>query len=71
MFPFDPPLSMNVNLSVKQLSDPNLIKSLENILKETGIKPQTLKLELTESALMPEIVSAREALASIKALQSD
>lgn len=69
MFPFDPPLSMNVNLSVKQLSDPNLIVCLQNILIETGIAPQTLKLELTESSLMPEISTAREALASIKALQ--
>ena len=69
MFPFDPPLTMNVNLSVKQLSDPNLITCLENLLIETGIAPQTLKLELTESRLMPEISSAREALASIKALR--
>jgi diguanylate cyclase (GGDEF)-like protein len=69
MFPLNPPLNMNVNLSVKQLGDPNLIGCLKGLLLETGIAPQTLKLELTESALMPEISTAREALASIKALR--
>src|ERR1700730_6225109 len=56
---------MNVNLSVKQLTDPNLVKDIQRILFETGIPPETLKLELTESALMDEIEAARETLISI------
>ena len=68
-FPCHPPLSMNVNLSVKQLADPDLIPGLRRILKETGIPPNSLKLELTESTLASEMESAREALSEIQDLQ--
>jgi len=68
-FPADPPLSMNVNLSVKQLKDPNLVSHIRRILAETGIPPDTLKLELTESTVLSEVESAQEVLASIKALR--
>jgi EAL domain-containing protein (putative c-di-GMP-specific phosphodiesterase class I) len=52
-------LSMNVNLSVKQLSEPDLVKRIQDILRETGIDPRSLKLELTESALMTDFESAK------------
>lgn len=61
-------LSMNVNLSAKQLHDPRLVEHVRNVLNETGIDPKTLKLELTESALMTEIHSARETLSRLSAL---
>jgi EAL domain-containing protein (putative c-di-GMP-specific phosphodiesterase class I) len=59
---------MNVNLSVKQLSDPNLIDCVRRSLMETGIPPETLGFELTESALITEIESARETLANLRSL---
>jgi diguanylate cyclase (GGDEF)-like protein len=68
-FPADPPLNMNVNLSVKQLRDPNLVDHIRRILAEHRIPPETLKLELTESVVLSEVESAQEVLASIKALQ--
>jgi len=61
-------LSMNVNLSVKQLHDPALVSRVESILKETGIDPSTLKLELTESALIKEVHSAKDTLSQLRAL---
>ena len=67
-YPSAPPLSMNVNLSVKQLADPELVGRVARILAETGIPPETLKLELTESSLMTEIESARSVLTSLQAL---
>jgi diguanylate cyclase (GGDEF)-like protein len=67
-YPSAPPLSMNVNLSVKQLSDPDLVGRVARILAETGIPPKTLKLELTESSLMTDILSARDVLAALQAL---
>jgi EAL domain-containing protein (putative c-di-GMP-specific phosphodiesterase class I) len=63
-----PPLSMNVNLSVKQLSDPDLVGSVARILAETGIRPETLKLELTESSLMTDILSVSDVLGALQAL---
>ena len=67
-FPSDPPLSMNVNLSVKQLADPDLIPGLKRILAETGIPPQSLKLELSESTLVSEMESVQDALRQIQEL---
>jgi EAL domain-containing protein (putative c-di-GMP-specific phosphodiesterase class I) len=67
-FPSVPPLTMNVNISVKQLTDFDLVEQVQAVLDETGIAPETLKLELTESALMSEIEPAREVLAHLRAL---
>jgi diguanylate cyclase (GGDEF)-like protein len=67
-FPSTPPLSMNVNLSVKQLADAQLVPNVESILAETGIPPDSLKLELTESALVSEIESVKDVLSRLRAL---
>jgi diguanylate cyclase (GGDEF)-like protein len=64
-----PPLSMNVNLSVKQLADPNLVDEVKKVLEETSIEPELLKLELTESSLMTEIESARSVLSELRAMR--
>ena len=48
---FDLP-EVSVNLSVKQLERPEFIDTLLAILDETGLEPQRLKLELTESVVM-------------------
>lgn len=45
------PLSMTVNVSPRQLADPNFIAEVETIVKETGVRLSSLCLELTESAL--------------------
>jgi EAL domain-containing protein (putative c-di-GMP-specific phosphodiesterase class I) len=68
-FPWDPPLSMNVNLSVKQLADPALVGRVRAVLAETSIPPETLKLELTESSLMTDLESSREVLTNLQLLR--
>ena len=67
-FPSDPPLSMSVNLSGKQLSQPDLIDRISQILTETGIEASTLKIEITESAIIENIDDAAMTLRRIKAL---
>jgi len=57
-------LKMCVNLSSRQFNDPDFIQSFHNIIIETGIKPELLELELTESMLM------RNASKTISALNS-
>ena len=59
---------MNVNVSVKQLAGLQLVEAVEAVLAETGIPPETLKLEITEGSLIPEIESVREVLARLRAL---
>jgi EAL domain-containing protein (putative c-di-GMP-specific phosphodiesterase class I) len=49
-----PPLRMAVNLSARQFRQENLIEMVEEILLETGLAPQWLELELTESLVMQE-----------------
>lgn len=46
------PLEISVNLSVKQLKTPDFLEKLDQILAQTGLESQRLKLELTESIFM-------------------
>ncbi|MFH7245661.1 MAG: EAL domain-containing protein [Spirulina sp.] len=47
-----PDLSINVNLSSKQLTDANLVKTIKQALHQYNLHPKRLKLEVTESILM-------------------
>ena len=67
-FALPQPLTMNVNLSVKQLVDPSLVEHVKAILDESGVLPSTLNLELTETALMTNLDGAKTALADLRRL---
>jgi predicted signal transduction protein with EAL and GGDEF domain len=60
-------LSVSVNLSKRELRDPQLVDNIRNVLAQTGIRPSCLKIEITESAVM-ETADSRDVLARIKAL---
>jgi len=49
------PLFMSVNISSKQFLRPSLIDDIKEILDETGLPPDQLKLEITETALMEDV----------------
>lgn len=57
---------VSVNLSVRQFAHPLLLDELDRVLNETGVSPQQLKLEITESAIMD---NAQTAIAIAKQLQ--
>jgi len=61
-------LSISVNLSAKQLMHPGLRGQLEEVLKNTGLNPRFLKLEVTESTVIERSETALEVLSEIKAL---
>lgn len=67
-YPSDPPLFVSVNFSSKQFTEVGLIPRIEKILQETGLAPQSLKLEITESAIMENAESTAAKLLEIKAL---
>ncbi|MGK7901376.1 MAG: EAL domain-containing protein [Hormoscilla sp.] len=65
---FSTPLTMSVNLSTKQLSQPDLIWRLDRILCQTKCDRHSLKLEITESAIMENDELVLVTLEKIKSL---
>jgi EAL domain-containing protein (putative c-di-GMP-specific phosphodiesterase class I)/DNA-binding response OmpR family regulator len=60
------PGTLSVNLSVRQLNQAELISNLEIFLAETGLHPNYLELELTESMLAYDADHFLETLKQIK-----
>ncbi len=60
-------LSMSINVSRKQLGDPQLVPHLQAMLLDTGLNPECLKIEITESALIHDTAAMFETLSRIKA----
>ncbi|GGS89454.1 GGDEF domain-containing protein [Streptomyces toxytricini] len=63
--PGDSPVFVSVNVAVRQVWDSDLVGDVAGILAETGLAPQLLQLELTESAVMG---SAGRPLQALQAL---
>jgi EAL domain-containing protein (putative c-di-GMP-specific phosphodiesterase class I)/PleD family two-component response regulator len=59
---------VSVNLSAHQCREPLLVQQVSEILRETGLPPVNLNLELTESRLLDNIEEARTILRSLKSL---
>jgi diguanylate cyclase (GGDEF)-like protein len=62
------PLTLAVNLSVKQVAHPELAARIASVLADTGLAPERLQLEVTESVIIEHPDAALCALASLKAL---
>lgn len=61
-------LHVAINLSPKQFSDPDLVASIGNILKEEALPPHLLELELTEGLLLEATEDTHRQLDELKAL---
>ncbi|MGI8640595.1 MAG: putative bifunctional diguanylate cyclase/phosphodiesterase [Pyrinomonadaceae bacterium] len=61
-------LIVSVNLSCKQFAQPNLVKRIKRILKETEFPPHLLKLEITESVFFEHKEKAVEMLHQLREL---
>jgi diguanylate cyclase (GGDEF)-like protein/PAS domain S-box-containing protein len=48
-------IHVGVNLSARQFQESGLFESIKQIIEETGIKPSSLELEITESAVMQDL----------------
>ncbi|HEY8533152.1 MAG TPA: EAL domain-containing protein [Micromonospora sp.] len=58
-------LLLSVNLAAQQVSDPRIVAEVSEVLDRTGLPPELLQLELTESAVM---VTTGEPLRSLRRL---
>ena len=63
-----PDYKVNVNLSVVQLLQPDIVEIVEKALKDTGLSPKNLTLEVTESLAINDMERMKEILNRIKAL---
>ncbi len=64
-----PHLTISVNFSVKQFSQPDLIEQIDQILEETQLDSQSLKLEITESAIVENPELATKILQELRSRQ--
>jgi diguanylate cyclase (GGDEF)-like protein/PAS domain S-box-containing protein len=67
-YPMDPALSISVNLSVRQLHESNLVERVQETLEETGLAPEALILEITETGLMQDVEKTVDQLLMLKQL---
>ena len=61
-------LRIAVNLSPRQFGEPNLLASIDEVLRQTGLPPSCLEIELTEGLFMNDVALAVELLHKLKAL---
>ena len=57
-----------INVSAHQLTDRELVHTFEKILRETGVLPEKITVELTESAIVQDIEQARNILEELRKL---
>jgi diguanylate cyclase (GGDEF)-like protein/PAS domain S-box-containing protein len=68
LFPRPEPLTMSVNLSVRQLQSESLVSDVVGALKTTGLPASSLVLEITESLMLADTEFAMQQLYDLKAL---
>jgi EAL domain-containing protein (putative c-di-GMP-specific phosphodiesterase class I) len=64
----DPPLTVCVNLSVREFQQPDLADTVAEMLNETGLNPCSLNIEITESLLMEDTQHTIDTLQALKEL---
>jgi diguanylate cyclase (GGDEF)-like protein len=68
LHPDSPPVSVAVNLSARQIADPDLLSHIEGSVRANRIDPSNLWLELTETTLLDETSFVERTLESLKGL---
>jgi EAL domain-containing protein (putative c-di-GMP-specific phosphodiesterase class I) len=65
-FGFEPPLSIAVNVSAKQLQHPEAVSSIRAAIAKSGVAPENVTLEVTESILVKDSDAVITRLQSLK-----
>jgi diguanylate cyclase (GGDEF)-like protein/PAS domain S-box-containing protein len=63
-----PPVRVSVNLSARQFAQKNLVQSIADVLRDTGLEARYLEIELTESLVMTDVEHAIDMLQQLKLL---
>ena len=67
-FPCTPPFTVAVNISAKQFAQADLVRQIGQVLSETGLAPENLRLELTESVTMRDEERTTRILSELRKL---
>jgi len=67
-FPETAAMSMSVNLSMRQLLEPDLVPRVAEVLAEVDLDPRRLTLEITEGSLLEEVGETAAKLGALKGL---
>jgi PAS domain S-box-containing protein len=67
-FPSEPPLHISVNITPKQFAQADLVAQIAGILKDTGIAPNHLDVEITENIAMADADRSAAILGELKML---
>ena len=66
--PGSPPIELAVNISARQVEQPGLVDDVARALDASGLPPERLWLELTETALLPDAPFAIQTLERLRGL---
>ncbi len=61
-----PPMTIAVNLSLKQFRQPKLLETIATVLEETGLEPRFLELEITETTAIENLDFTRTILQNLR-----
>jgi len=67
-YPADPPRTMSVNLSARQLQQSGLVPEVADALEASGLDPHCLVLEITESVVVQDVDATITKLRALKQL---
>jgi diguanylate cyclase (GGDEF)-like protein len=67
-FPLKPPLFVSINVSFRQITDESFLKDLESVLSREDLPKRSLRLEITESAVMADADIAESVLKRLRKL---
>jgi diguanylate cyclase (GGDEF)-like protein/PAS domain S-box-containing protein len=62
------PFQVSINLSARQLMEPDLADRVADVIAQTGVKPSSLCFEITESVLMDDADSVIDVIGRVRAL---
>lgn len=65
-FPDRPSMQVSVNLAGRQFAQPNLMQQIEQVLEESKLDTDSLKLEVTETVIMEHVDEAAEVLVKLR-----
>lgn len=68
LFPSDPSLTIHVNITPKQFAQPDLAVQIGRTLRETGVAPGSVNLEITETIAMADADRSADVMSELKAL---